>query len=102
MAKIPENFKDGDLLPEGMGGEAGQKKLIKAGSSGTKGTATTAASAVRTAIKKINSRECVRPECGERERILSDGTCEKCAENTIVTPDKKQCIIPDCKENEFI
>lgn len=78
------NFKDGDLLPEGMGGVNGQF------SSG--------------AVSGINSgaRECIEPTCGVREKINPDGSCSKCDEFTVVSSDGRQCVMPDCAFNEKV
>jgi hypothetical protein len=52
--------------------------------------------------KQSNPRECVVPECKDREKIMPDGSCQKCEENTILSGDKKKCLIPNCDFDEYI
>jgi len=48
---------------------------------------------------KLGARECVKPKCGDREKVMPDGSCEKCDDFTVVSADKKECEMPKCDFN---
>lgn len=72
------------MLPEGTGGLDGQLNL------GAFDGFT------------LSGRECIVPTCGEREKIMPDGSCNKCEAFSVVSSDGRQCEMPDCEFNERV
>jgi hypothetical protein len=50
----------------------------------------------------LGARECIAPKCGEREKIMPDGSCYPCEDFTVVSEDGRQCQMPECSFNEFV
>lgn len=50
----------------------------------------------------LTGRECIEPTCGEREKIMPDGSCKKCDSFSVVSSDGRQCEMPECEFNERV
>jgi len=45
---------------------------------------------------------CARPGCGDREKIMLDGSCQVCDLWTVVDEDGTGCVMPECMFNEVV
>jgi len=50
----------------------------------------------------VDKKECLATTCEVNEKVLPDGSCQKCRDYTIVSNDKRDCVHPDVEINEII